>query len=179
MNEDEDKQPGTSETGSKFSVEKMCKYLGVSRSGYYDWLKRKPSKRKTENAEILRVAQKSYEESKRIYGLDKLLAAVRISFPKCGRNRLYNIQKENQLYSRRKRKFKATTNSNHKLPVAENLLDQNFTVEKPNTVWVTDITYVSTDKGWQYLASVKDLCTKDIVVITKTKCPKLDAVKCP
>jgi|LSQX01.3.fsa_nt_gb putative transposase len=163
MNEDEDKQPGTSETGSKFSVEKMCKYLGVSRSGYYDWLKRKPSKRKTENAEILRVAQKSYEESKRIYGLDKLLAAVRISFPKCGRNRLYNIQKENQLYSRRKRKFKATTNSNHKLPVAENLLDQNFTVEKPNTVWVTDITYVSTDKGWQYLASVKDLCTKDIV----------------
>lgn len=80
MNEDEDKQPGTSETGSKFSVEKMCKYLGVSRSGYYDWLKRKPSKRKTENAEILRVAQKSYEESKRIYGLDKLLAAVRISF---------------------------------------------------------------------------------------------------
>ena len=141
----------------------MCEYLGVSRSGYYDWLKRKPSKRNLENAEILKAAKKSYNRSKGIFGLDKILKDVRRAFPGCGRNRLYRILKNNNIYSRRKRKFKVTTNSKHKLPVAENLLNQNFIVEKPNTVWVTDISYVSTKEGWQYLATVKDLCTKDIV----------------
>ncbi len=141
----------------------MCEYLEVSRSGYYDWLNRRPSKRDLENTKILEVAKKSYYRSKRIYGLDKILRDVRAKFPKCGRNRLYRILRDHNIYSRRKRKFKVTTNSKHKLPVAENLLNQNFTVENPNTVWVTDISYISTEEGWQYLATVKDLCTKDIV----------------
>lgn len=96
-------------------------------------------------------------------GLDKMLADVRETYPKCSRNRLYEIQKKNQLYSRRKRKFKATTNSNHKLPVAENILNQDFTVDRPLKVWVTDISYIATDEGWYFLATVKDIFTKEIV----------------
>jgi putative transposase len=96
-------------------------------------------------------------------GLDKILADVREEFPKCSRKRLYRLQKNNKLYANRKKKFKATTNSNHKLPVAPNLINQEFNIYQPNKVWVTDITYIDTFEGWLYLAMVKDLCTKDIV----------------
>jgi len=141
----------------------MCKYLEVSRSGYYNWKDRGPSKRALENEKILETAQKSYNACRGMYGLDKMLEDVRENFPKCSRNRLYKIQRDNQLYSIRKKKFKVTTNSNHKLPVAENLLNQNFTTERPGAVWVSDISYVHTSEGWLYLATVKDLFTKDIV----------------
>jgi putative transposase len=106
----------------------MCQVLEVSRSGYYDWKDRLPSKRKLENQEILKTAQQSYDECHGMCGLDKILADVREKFPHCSRKRLYEIQKKNKLYAKRKKKFKATTNSNHKLPVAENLLNQDFTI---------------------------------------------------
>jgi len=96
-------------------------------------------------------------------GLDKILADVREKFPHCSRKRLYEIQKNNKLYAKRKKKFKATTNSNHKLPVAENLLNQDFTTNRPAAVWVTDISYINTYEGWLYLATVKDIFTKEIV----------------
>ncbi len=146
-----------------YPVGKMCQILKVSRSGYYDWKERPISKRELENEKILSVAKKSHTDCKGIYGLDKLLDDVRVKFPQCSRNRLYGIQKQNQLYSIRKRKFKATTNSNHKLQVAENLLNQEFNINKPDTVWVTDISYIDTREGWLYLATVKDICTKEIV----------------
>lgn len=92
-----------------------------------------------------------------------MLDDVREKFPKCSRNRLYKIQKSNGLYSIRKRKFKATTYSDHKLPVAKNLLKQDFKTDKPNSVWVTDISYIDTREGWLYLATVKDIFTKEIV----------------
>lgn len=141
----------------------MCQILEVSRSGYYGWKNRPKSSRQLENEEILRVAKKSHEASKGICGLDKMLEDVREKHPKCSRNRLYKIQKKHNLYAVRKKKFKATTNSKHKLPVAENLLNQNFNIEKPGTVWVTDISYLGTQEGWLYLATVKDICTKEIV----------------
>ena len=141
----------------------MCQILKVSRSGYYDWNDRPLSNRILENEKILTVARKSYTDCKGIYGLDKLLDDVREKFPECSRNRLYGIQKQNQLYSIRKRKYKATTNSNHKLDVAQNLLNQEFNINKPSSVWVTDISYIDTLEGWLYLATVKDICTKEIV----------------
>ena len=141
----------------------MCKLLDISRSGYYAWKKRVTCKTKKETQGIIKVAQKSFEESRGMCGLDKMLMDVREVYPKCSRKRLYNIQKEYKLYSKRKRKFKATTNSNHKLPVAENLLNQNFNVDKPAAVWVTDISYIGTNEGWLYLATVKDIFTKEIV----------------
>lgn len=141
----------------------MCQILEVSRSGFYSWRDRPPSKREIENQAILKLAQKSHNESKGMCGLDKILADVRESYPRCSRQRLYNIQRESQLYAKRRKKFKATTNSKHKLPVAENLLNQNFNAGKPASVWVTDISYISTNEGWLYLATVKDIFTKEIM----------------
>lgn len=141
----------------------MCQILEVSRSGYYDWLRRPKSARTLENQAIFEEAHRSYIESGNIYGLDKILKDVQEKFPKCSRNRLYKIQKAHGLISIRKRKFIATTNSNHCLPVAENLLNQNFDIKEIGKVWVTDISYIDTQEGWLYLATVKDLCSKDIV----------------
>jgi putative transposase len=121
------------------------------------------SKRELETQGIIKAARKSYYECKGMYGLDKMLIDVRASFPKCSRKRLHKIQKEYNLYSVRKRKYKATTYSNHKLPVAGNILNQNFNVNKPGEVWVTDISYIGTAQGWLYLATVKDIFTKEIV----------------
>jgi putative transposase len=141
----------------------MCELINISRSAYYVWLKKPIGKRRKETQEIVKIAVTSYTESRGMYGLDKILADVREKYPKCSRNRLYRIQKKYDLYSKRKRKYKATTNSNHKLPVAENLLNQNFKVNKPGMVWVADISYIGTDEGWLYLATVKDIFTKEIV----------------
>lgn len=81
----------------------------------------------------------------------------------CNRGTVYRLIKKNNIKSKRKVKWKATTNSNHNLPVASNLLDQNFDIKLPNTVWIGDITYHWTDEGWLYTAIVKYLCTKDVV----------------
>lgn len=112
----------------------MCQLFNVSRSGYYLWNKPSKIKIKAENEKILKTAQVSYFKNHEICGFDKLLYDVREEFPYCSRQRLYRIQKESKLYSMRKRKYKATIYSDHKLPVAENLLNQNFKVKSLNSV---------------------------------------------
>ena len=144
-------------------MEKMCHVFEVSQSGYYRWLDRPGSTTKRENRAIYDVLKASYEQNKGRVGLDKLLDDVRLKFPHCGRNRLYRIQRVYGLYSIRHHKFKATTNSRHNYPVAPNLLHQDFHVDAPNRVWVTDITYIRTNEGWLYLAIVKDLFDRQIV----------------
>jgi len=140
----------------------MCHLLDIPRSNYYAWLKRPPSKREQEDAKLLELIKKSHQESGGIYGLDKIHKDVR-EHHLCSRKRVYRIMKDNDIHSRRPRKFKATTNSKHNLPVAENLLNQNFKVDKPYAVWVSDLSYIWTDEGWEYLATVKDLFHKEIV----------------
>ena len=142
---------------------KMCRVFEVSESGYYAWQHEPKSVTKQENRAIYEALKASYDQNKGRTGLDKMLADVQIQFPKCSRNRLYKIQKQHKLYSIRQRKFKATTNSKHDNPVAQNLLNQNFRVDEPNKVWVTDISYIGTDEGWLYLATVKDLFDRQIV----------------
>ncbi len=97
-----------------------------------------------------------------MWGVDPIWAEVKETIP-CSRGTVYRLMKKNGIKSKRKAKWKATTNSNHNLPVAPNLLEQNFDVKDPNTVWVGDITYCWTEEGWLYTAIVKDLCTKDVV----------------
>jgi putative transposase len=150
------------EHSSEFPVEKMCQLLEVSRSTYYSWLTLKPSKRDQENVIILYAIKKSHAESRGLYGLDKILDDVRETVH-CGRNRVYHLMRKNGIKAKRHRKFKATTNSRHDLPVAENVLNQNFKATKPNEIWVTDISYIHTDEGFLYLAIVKDLYSKEIV----------------
>jgi len=140
----------------------MCHLLDISRSVYYDWLTREPSQRSQDDVLILDAIKKVYYESRCIYGLDKIFIDVK-TIISCGRNRVYRLMKTNGIVAKRHRKFKATTNSKHDLPVADNLLNQNFNATKPNEIWVTDITYIHTEEGFLYLAVVKDLYTKEIV----------------
>lgn len=142
----------------------MCKVLKVSRSGYYDWDGREPSNRQKENEKILEVMRKSHAKAQGMIGLDKLLGDVRDAGFNCGRKRVYKLQKENGLYSVRKKPFRVCiTDSNHNLPKAPNLLNQDFSVDKPNAVWVTDITEFKVASGKLYLASIKDLYHREIV----------------
>lgn len=140
----------------------MCQVLNLSRSSYYSWLTRKPSRRAKEDAIILEAIKKSYKENRGVCGLDKILRDVRETIY-CGRNRVYRLMEKHSIRSRRVRKFKATTNSKHNLPVAQNVLNQNFKATKPNQIWVADISYIDTLEGFLYLAIVKDLFSKEIV----------------
>lgn len=142
----------------------MCRIIEVSRSGYYDWDEREPSKREKDNVKILKIMKKSHSNAQGMIGLDKLWSDVRDAGFKCGRNRVYQLQKKHQLYSVRKKPFRVcTTDSNHNLSTAPNLLNQEFKVDRPNAVWVSDITEFKTLNGKLYLATMKDLFHKEIV----------------
>jgi putative transposase len=142
----------------------MCDTLDVSKSGYYDWDGREPSECKKINEKILEILKSSHVKAQGMVGLDKLWEDVKGAGIPCGRNRVYNIQKDHNLYSIRKRPFRVCiTDSNHNLPKAPNLLNQDFKVDKPNKVWVTDITQFITERGKLYLATIKDIFHKEIV----------------
>ena len=142
------------------STRLLCKALGVSRSAYYGWLCRKPSTRDVQDQAIRRAILASHAAAP-CYGLDNIHADVRAQMV-CGRNRVRRLMKELGVRSHRKRKYKATTNSRHSCSVAPNLL-REFKPTAPDQVWVCDITYVPTDEGWLYLATIKDRFTREIV----------------
>jgi putative transposase len=141
----------------------MCNLFNVSRSGFYGWLSRVPSARACED-EVLKVAvMAAHKRSRETYSARRLQPELAADGFIVGRDRIDRLRREMGLRCKQKRKFKATTNSNHSLPVADNLLNQSFISLAPNKVWVTDITYISTDEGWLYLAGVKDIFTCEIV----------------
>jgi len=112
----------------------------------------------------LEVAIKAaHRRTRQTYGVERLQRELAEDGIRVGICRIKRIKRKLGLRCKQKRKFKATTDSKHKLPVAENLLKQQFKVYEPNTVWVSDITYVPTDEGWLYLAGHKDLFTSEIV----------------
>lgn len=143
------------------SKEKLCRILEVSRSAYYDWLSRKPSRREVRDKEILRELVALHQKYP-TFGLDSLYAKVKPKFG-CGRKRVRRLMKQANIRSSRKKAFKKTTDSNHANPIAPNLLGRNFKSALPNRAWVSDITYIPTGEGWLYLAIVKDLCLKKVV----------------
>ena len=142
---------------------KMCQVLKVSRSSYYDWLNRPLSKRKKDDHKLLSHIKRIHKETVETYGIRRMTDQLNKEGIKCGKNRVARLMRDNGIYSRLKRKYKATTNSNHSYPVAPNILDQDFTSEAPNQKWVGDITYIATDEGWLYLAAVEDLFHRKIV----------------
>ena len=141
----------------------MCRILEVSRSGFYAWCKQPKSKRKLQNETLIKEITTVFKQSGEIYGAVKVTKRLHQKGIQCGKNRVARLMRQNQLRSKIKRKFKATTNSRHNYPVADNLLRQEFNVPCPNQVWVGDITYISTKEGWLYLAAVLDLYSRQIV----------------
>jgi transposase InsO family protein len=148
---------------STHGVQKMCRVIGASRSGYYRWKIQPQSKRQQENEKILIEIKESHKNSRRAYGSPRITVELQAKGMKCGENRVALLMKTHGIVGKAKKKFKATTNSKHALPVAENLLRQNFAAERPNTVWVSDITYVWTSEGWLYLAVILDLFSRQVV----------------
>ena len=142
-------------------MEQVCRALEVSRSGYYGWLKHKPGMREQRNLALKRKLVELHEKYPAM-GLDSLYHLLKPDFG-CSRKRVYRQMRLAGISSVRRRSYKTTTNSNHSHPIAPNLLQRNFCFDRPDQVWVGDITYIPTGEGWLYLAIVKDLCTRKIV----------------
>lgn len=145
----------------ELSVEPMCLVLGVSKSGYYAWRNRKPSARKLEEERLKVAIKAAHERGRGTYGPEKIQDELaEVEKMAAGLNRIKRLRCQMNLRCKQVKKYKATTDSNHNLPVAPNLLNQDFAVAGPNQAWVADITYVATEEGWLYLAGIKD---KEIV----------------
>ena len=147
----------------QYSVPFMSRILRVSASGYYVWHERKPSRRQQEQARLEMEIRAAHKRTRETFGPKRLQKALLSNGIKTGICRIRRIRKKLGLYCKQKKKFKATTDSRHNLPVADNLLGQRFETTAPNQVWVTDITYIPTEEGWVYLAGHKDIHTKEIV----------------
>lgn len=137
--------------------------LGVSASGYYHWRGRKPSSQAQQREQIREAVRESHRESDGIYGYRKVHEDLQEQNMHCCLESVRRAMRKQGLFSRVKRKFVVTTDSNHHFPVAENLLDRDFEATAPDQKWGVDITYIRTAEGWLYLAIVMDLFSRRIV----------------
>jgi transposase InsO family protein len=144
-------------------VSVLCRVLEVTRSGFYAWQQRAPSERAIDDQKLALEIAAIHKASGETYGSPRVHAELRANGFEVSRKRVARLMRELGIKSRRKRRFKATTDSGHKLPVADNVLDRKFDVDAPNVAWVTDITYVWTDEGWLYLAAILDLFSRRVV----------------
>ncbi|MDH5669958.1 MAG: IS3 family transposase [Nitrospira sp.] len=148
---------------SQYSLRLLCRVPEVSRSGYYAWRIRRPSKRAQENTRLEVAIQAAHVRTRQTYGPERLQAELRDDGFSAGVGRIKRLRKKLGLRCTQVRRFTITTDSAHHLPVADNLLAQTFTATRPNEMWVTDITYIATAEGWLYLAGIKDLFTCELV----------------
>ncbi len=146
-----------------YPVHLLKQVLSVSAGGYYAWLDRPLSKWAREESRLEVEIRAADKRTRQVYGAEKLQHDLAEHGIRVGICRIKRIRRKLGIRCKQKRKFKATTDSRHTLPVADNILGQQFKVAAPNKVWVSDITYVPTDEGWLYVAAHKDLFTADIV----------------
>lgn len=148
---------------ANFPVMQLCTTLGVSRSGYYAWRLRPLAARQREDEEVGEKVAAIFGAKRGCYGSPRIHRELRAEGCAVGRKRVARLMVQHGLKARHKRRFRTTTDSRHGLPVAENILDRSFTVDKPNAAWVTDITYIWTQEGWLYLAVILDLFSRRAV----------------
>jgi len=142
----------------------MCEILDVNRGCYYRWLREKfPSKRALENRELSERIKMIFIQHKCRYGSRRIRETLLTMGYAVSRRRVIKLMKSLQLCCKTKRKFKQTTDSNHQLPIAPNLLQRDFSPAQPNQVYAGDITYIATQEGWLYLAVVIDLFSRRII----------------
>ena len=141
----------------------LCRVMRVSRSGFYSWRTRGKSPRQQERERLIPKVKEIHRESKKSYGARRIADDLEAQGESCGRTKAGTLMKLAGVAAKQKKKFKATTDSKHNLPVAPNLLDRNFEVSEPDRVYCADITYIWTAEGWLYLAIVLDLFSRQIV----------------
>nr|WP_052326835.1 IS3 family transposase [Deinococcus peraridilitoris] len=147
----------------QFPLELMCRVLEVSVSGYFAWRGRPESDRTREDRALTESISSIHRQSRETYGSPRVQVELREQGKHVSRARVTRLMKSAGLKVRRKRKFRTTTNSKHRHPVAENLLERDFTAAAPNQKWCTDITYLPTREGWLYLAVVMDLFSRKVI----------------
>ena len=141
----------------------LCKALDTNPSSYYAWQGRPESKHTLENAELIEKIKIIHEKNRQTYGTPRIKVELQELGDQVSRHRIGYLMKKNDLYVLYKRKFRQTTQSKHKRPVCENVLNRQFEAEKPNQKWSTDITYLPTKEGWLYLAVIMDLFSRKVV----------------
>lgn len=146
-----------------FPVQRLCKVLDVSPSGYFSWRHRPASPRQREDLVLLAHIRASFALSRGTYGSPRMTRELQDEGFSIGRRRTARLMRENGLNARQKHRFKRTTDSHHAFPIAPNLIDQDFSAERPNHKWAADISYVWTAEGWLYLAVVLDLFARRVV----------------
>lgn len=164
------------EQSARHSTERLCRVMGVSTSGYYDWRERGPSAHARRDQELVGMIRDSHFNSHQIYGSPRVFDDLKADNQKVSRKRVARLMQEQQLVARCMKAFKRTTVSDPNLPVASNLLKQDFTATAPDQRWTSDITYIKTDQGWLYLAAVMDLYSRAIVGWSMDKHMTVDLV---
>jgi putative transposase len=149
---------------TEYSIDGMCACFGVSHSGYYAWLRRKPSRRFAQHQHLDERVNALFDQHKGRYGAKRIQLQIQQND-----QQHYNLKtiaaslRRQGLVAKAARKFKATTYSKHNLPVFDNLLNQDFSATAPNQKWVGDITYLWTEQGWLYLAVILDLYSRQVI----------------
>jgi putative transposase len=146
-----------------FPVTVLCRTLAVSRAGFYAAQARPPAARARADAQLAVEIAAIHGESRQRYGSPRVHAELRARGQGVSRKRVARLMRHRGLAARRRRRFRVTTDSRHAFPVAANVLARQFAAPAPDTVWVTDITYIPTGEGWLYLAVILDLCSRGIV----------------
>jgi len=142
----------------------MCEVLTVSISGYRAWRPGgKPDRTRLSDPQAVALIESIHAEVRAAYGSRRMHRELQGRGHRIGLRRVERLMREHGIRARHKRRFKATTDSRHSMPVAHNLLARNFTPDAPNCVWTGDITYIHTGEGWLYLAIVLDLFNREIV----------------
>lgn len=144
-------------------VSGLCTYLDVSRSGYYDWLTRKPSRRAQEDQVLSEVIEVEFKKHRRAYGSARMRDRLRQIGRRHGRRRVARLMAQRQLIARKKRRFVRTTKADPSRAPAPNVLNREFTAVGPNRKWVSDITQIPTDEGDLYLAVTMNLWSRRVV----------------
>ena len=146
-----------------FPVQRLCKVLDVSASGYVAWKERPACRRQRDDMVLLAHVRSAFTLSNGTYGSQRMVHELRDNGLTIGRRRVARLMREKGLRARQKRRFKRTTDSLHAFPIAPNLLDQDFAAAGPNQKWGADISYIWTREGWLYLAVVIDLFARRVV----------------
>ena len=147
---------------NEFTVAAMCQFLNISRSCFYDWLKRPKTEREKQNEVLIDQLKNLFKEGRGNYGTRRLKRKLANQGQTISRRRIGRLMTRAGLICKTKRKFKVTTDSKHNQPIAPNLLERQFSAEKPDQTFVGDITYIQTQEGWLYLAMVIDLYSRQV-----------------
>lgn len=151
------------EQASVFPVDLLCRVMRISRSGYYAFLKRAPSRREIANQELIGLMTEIQRDARGCYGSPRMMHALRACGLNANHKRIARLMRIAKLSAKQRKRYKQTTNSYHNLPICENKLQRDFAASRPNQKWFADITYVWTNEGWLYVAAVLEAYSRKVI----------------